>query len=248
MTSFLFPLVAVASGVLAFVVVRLRLGVWRAESFEGVSPVTLTPLSVLAGFLVGFLALHVWGEWDKAKSYVGEEATALREAVVLARVIDPALGQAMKADVRAHVARMPDEWRDMAEHRLTLGAPPPELTRAIGRLTAQPVAGPAQQIAVERCLDAIDRALEARRYRILLSEHGGVGAANWAALLVLTACLQLSIAGVHTANRGAQVVALSIFTVAVATCFAVLAAYDHPYRDWPTGVGYGPIAEAAARL
>lgn len=248
MTSFIFPLVAIASGLLALAVARARLGVWRPEALKDVSPVTLTPLSVLLGFLVGFLALHVWSEWDRARSYVGQEATALREAVVLSRSVDPVLGVAVAGDVQVHVAGVREEWRRMADHSLRLGAPPPELTRVVERLVRHPAATPSGEAAAERALDAVDRALEARRGRILLSEHGGVGAANWAALLILTACLQLSIAGVHTANRGAQVVALSIFTVAVATCFAVLSAYDHPYRIWPTGVGYGPIVEATASL
>ncbi len=248
MTALLFPLGALVTGLLSLVLSRLSFGPWRPQSLKDLSPVTLTPLSVLLGFLVGFLALHVRGEWERAQTYVSQEAIAVREATLLSRSLDRTLGAAITADVKAHVARAPAEWRRMSERPKDLGGPPTDLARALDRLIDYPAAGPSAEHVVERGIDALDRAMEARRHRIVLSEHGGVGAPHWIALLVLTGLLQLSIAGVHAHNRGAQIIALSIFTLAAATCFAVLTAYDRPYRSWPPGVGYQPLLQVASDL
>jgi hypothetical protein len=48
------------------------------------SPVMLTPLAVVFGLLVGFLAAQVWSDGDRANAAVTREASALHTVVVLA--------------------------------------------------------------------------------------------------------------------------------------------------------------------
>ena len=42
-----------------------------AQDLKAVSPVTLTPLEVILGLLIAFLAYQVWGNLDRAREYVG---------------------------------------------------------------------------------------------------------------------------------------------------------------------------------
>jgi uncharacterized membrane protein HdeD (DUF308 family) len=50
----------------------------RARAFKAVSPGMLPPLGILFALLVGFIAVEVWSNFDKAKAAVATEASALR--------------------------------------------------------------------------------------------------------------------------------------------------------------------------
>ena len=54
----------------------------RARAFKAVSPGMLPPLGIIFGLLVGFVAVQVWNDFDKAKLAVATEASALRAVVV----------------------------------------------------------------------------------------------------------------------------------------------------------------------
>jgi hypothetical protein len=54
-----------------------------AQSLKEIAPTTLTPLGVILGLLIGFLAARVWANLDRANQYVGQEAGALRETILL---------------------------------------------------------------------------------------------------------------------------------------------------------------------
>jgi len=56
----------------------------RARAFKAVSPGMLPPLGILFALLVGFIAVEVWNNFDKAKLAVASEASALRAVVLLA--------------------------------------------------------------------------------------------------------------------------------------------------------------------
>ena len=56
----------------------------RARAFKAVSPGMLPPLGILFALLVGFIAVEVWSNFDKAKVAVSSEASALRAVVLLA--------------------------------------------------------------------------------------------------------------------------------------------------------------------
>src|SRR5215204_127026 len=56
----------------------------RARAFKAVSPGMHSPLGILFALLVGFIAVEVWGNFDKAKVAVTTEASALRAIVLLA--------------------------------------------------------------------------------------------------------------------------------------------------------------------
>ena len=60
-----------------------------AQDLKAVVPVTLTPLGVILGLLIVFLASRVWMNFDRAGEYVGQEAGALRETILLAEFLPP---------------------------------------------------------------------------------------------------------------------------------------------------------------
>src|SRR6187549_3338400 len=65
------------------VVVRLAVDHRRARAFKAFSPGMLPPLGIIFGLLVGFVAVQVWNDFDKAKLAVATEASALRAVALL---------------------------------------------------------------------------------------------------------------------------------------------------------------------
>src|SRR5262249_14738375 len=55
-----------------------------AGQSNATTPLMLTPLAVIAGLLIAFLASRVWSNVDRANTYIAQEASAIRESVVLA--------------------------------------------------------------------------------------------------------------------------------------------------------------------
>jgi hypothetical protein len=53
-----------------------------ARDLKAVAQV-LPPLGMILGLLIGFLADRVWSNFDRANQYVGQEAGALRETILL---------------------------------------------------------------------------------------------------------------------------------------------------------------------
>jgi hypothetical protein len=62
----------------------VRLAGDRAHAFKAFSPGMLPQLGIIFGLLVGFVAVQVWNDFDKAKLAVATEASALRAVVLLA--------------------------------------------------------------------------------------------------------------------------------------------------------------------
>ena len=63
------------AAVVYWVVTRLAVNE-RARTFKSVSPGMLPPLGILFALLVGFIAVEVWNNYDKAKVAVATEASA----------------------------------------------------------------------------------------------------------------------------------------------------------------------------
>lgn len=224
-------LTAVVAIVVYVAVQRLGAKGWAAD-FKAVSPVTLTPLSVLNGFLLAFIAANVWSNWDRASGFVAHEAAALRHAEVLAATISPDVAQDIKTIIRAHIDRaVTEEWPAMAEGGLHMGQRQPALLDAVQRLLAVQPQGFGQQQAVQHSLAAFEAAMSARRERIMLSEAGRVDLAKWLALFVLAAGLQATIAMVHVDRPRAKQITLVIFTGAAMLCFVVIGLYDRPFHN-----------------
>lgn len=210
--------------------VALMLSRWSvAQSLKAIAPTTLTPLGVILGLLIGFLAARVWANLDRANQYVGQEAGALRETILLT--------DSLPADVRAGVRRAvkrhldlieSEEWPAMATRRATLESIAVGLAEAMTALLSFTPVQANQQLAQQRALVAIEQALEARRNRVLLSQ-AEIAPIQWAVILVLATLILVTIAFVHIDKRLAMGITLFIFSTALAICLVLLLVYDRPF-------------------
>ena len=104
-----------------FVVVQALATGARAIAFKAVSAVTLTPLAVVFGLLVGFLAAQVWKDVDRANAALTREASALRTVVALSSSFPREFEEQIRAFVRRHIdAAVNKEWPAMAEGEAVL--------------------------------------------------------------------------------------------------------------------------------
>ena len=118
----------VAAGVYLVVVGLAVNGLARV--FKAFSPQMLTPLGVIFGLIVGFVALQTWNDFDKAKVAVDTAASALRVVVAL----DESLPEEQRIHLRTLINRhiinrhidepVNQEWPEMAQQRMTLAFPP----------------------------------------------------------------------------------------------------------------------------
>jgi hypothetical protein len=194
-----------------------------------VNAALLSPLGVVFGLLVVFTGAQVWGDVDRARSTVFQEANALRTAVVLAG----AFPDSSAARLRTLVARQIDqettvEWPAMARGEASLGMIPPALAEALMVAAAVQPSRPGRVEAQRELVAALATALEARRLRILTS-HAHVNGIKWAGILLQALCTLTAIALVHAENRRAATAGLGLFGTAVAICLLLLLAHDAPF-------------------
>jgi len=199
-----------------------------AKDLKTIVPVSLTtPLGVILGLLIAFHASRVWTNLDHAIEYVGQEASALRETVLLAAALPPEVGTRVREAVERHLRLIEEEWPAMASEQATrqraVG-----LREAMTEILSFAPTQSNQRLAQERALVAIEDALKARRNRIRLS-HADIGPLQWIVIIVLAMLIQVTMALVHVDNRLAMGISLFIFSTAVAACLTVLMDYDRPF-------------------
>lgn len=200
-----------------------------AQDLKAVAPATLTPLGIILGLLIAFLASRVWTNLDRAGEYVGQEAGALRETVLLADSLPPEVRTSVRQAIQRHLHFVEhEEWPAMASRRATLESIAVGLAEAMTALLSFTPAQPNQQLAQERALVAIEHALEARRNRVRLSQ-AEIAPIQWAVIIVLATLILLTIAMMHIDNRLAMAITLFIFSTAVAICLVLLMVYDRPF-------------------
>src|SRR5262245_3100421 len=157
-----------------------------AKDLKAASPVTLTPLAVILALLLAFLSSRVWSNVDRAGEYVGQEASALRQTVLLADALPPDVRTSVREAIKRHLYFIETEdWPAMSRFQATLQPIPVGMTDAIAAILSFTPAQLTQQLAQERALTAVEQALAARRNRIRLSQ-GEIAPIQWAVIVVLT--------------------------------------------------------------
>jgi hypothetical protein len=201
----------------------------RARAFKAVSPGMLPPLGILFALLVGFIAVEVWNNYEKAKVAVATEASALRAVVLLAGTFPEEQKTRIYALIDRHIEVAVNEgWPAMARRRLTLSTLPTALTAALHETLTLKPADDSQRTAQSEMVKAIHTALDARRQRIVVSQSG-VGTVKWAGILLQGLCTLVAIAMVHSDNRLASAIALSLFATGIALSLLLIAAYSRPF-------------------
>jgi hypothetical protein len=219
--------IAYAFAAIVFVLVTKAPERWT-HHFRHLSPVTVTSMAVVLGVLLGFVAARVWANFDRALGYVGREASALAEILLLADTFPPDVRTRLRDAVAAHVKSVEDEeWPAMARREATRAHSPRALTQAVAAILAFSPTHAGEQLAQNRALTALETALEARRNRIMLS---GVtlDRTQWWVIMGLFCLVIVTVAMVHVANPVSNAIALFLVASAAATSFVLLLAYDHP--------------------
>jgi Protein of unknown function (DUF4239) len=217
------------------VVMALAVGEW-ARAFKAVSPGMLPPMGIIFGLLVGFIAVQVWGDLDRAQAAVNHEASALRAVVLLAASFPGEPEARMHHLVRRHIQEVAmQEWPMMARHGATLTIIPGALAEALKLTLALTPRSDGQVVAQSEMAGALENALEARRQRIVLS-RASVNPVKWACLLLQGVATLLAIAMVHSDNRTTAAIALAIFATGVALSVLLIAAH----RPFSGDLAVGP--------
>jgi Protein of unknown function (DUF4239) len=216
------------AGSVDLVVTRLAVNE-RAKGFKAVSPGMLPPLGILFALLVGFIAVEVWGNFDKAKAAVTTEASALRAVVLLAGAFPDEQRMSIYALVNRHIDESVNkEWPEMAQQQMTLAALPTALIEALHETLALKPADDSQRAAQSEMVKELHTALDARRQRIVISESA-LGTVKWVGLLLQGFCTLVAIAVVHSDNRLARALALTLFATGIALSVLLIAAYSRPF-------------------
>ena len=73
-------------------------------------------------------------------------------------------------------------------------------------------------------------ALDARRQRIVISESA-LGTVKWLGILLMGLCTLVAIAMVHSDNRLARAITLTLFATGIALSVLLIAAYSRPFTS-----------------
>lgn len=201
----------------------------RGRAFKALSPGMLPVLGIIFGLLVGFVAVQVWNDFDRAKLAVASEASALRGVVILSESIPEDERGKLRALVNRHIEEaVTHEWGSMAQRRLTMETLPTHLIEALSLTLAFQPADETQRTVQREIMSALHRALDARRQRIVISQSS-VSVVKWAAILLQGLCALIGIAMIHSDNRLTCAIALSIFATGIAVSVLLIAAYSRPF-------------------
>src|SRR5262245_52436778 len=87
-----------------------------AVELKGLTPVMLTPLAVIVGLLIAFLASRVWSNFDRANASLADEASAIRETILLSETLPEDTRAAVASAIKAYVDFVErDDWPAMAK-------------------------------------------------------------------------------------------------------------------------------------
>jgi len=228
MAAVVFAATYLLTAVVYWVVTRLAVND-RGRAFKAVSPGMLPPLGILFALLIGFIAVEVWNNYDKAKGAVATEASALRAVVLLAGTFPEEQKMRIYALIDRHIEVAVNEgWPAMAGRRLTLSTLPTSLIAALQETLTLKPADDSQRIAQTEMVKAIHAAADARRQRIVISESS-VGRVKWAGILLQGICTLIAIAMVHSDNRLACAIAMTLFATGMALSLLLIGAYSRPF-------------------
>ncbi|GAA4692668.1 hypothetical protein GCM10023215_32280 [Pseudonocardia yuanmonensis] len=219
----------------AAAVVLLVLHLVRRSGHEAalgpLSPGLLSPMGLIFGLLVGFLVADVWADRDQAAGAVSEEASALRDVDLLSSTFpaeQPQIRQLVRDQIDAYVSA---EWPQMSGGRATLTVAPARLVEVQRIVLALPIGTDGQRVAQDRLVTSVDRALEARRTRLVLS-NSAIDPLRLIALF-LVAAVTLAAMGCVQADRLSRAAAsLALLATAMAVALTLLVAQGAPFTGY----------------
>jgi hypothetical protein len=189
----------------------------------------LIPLAAILSLLMGFMAARVWSNLDHLNTDAAQEASAINEIVLISSTLPSELPSTMRNSIRKYIHFVAEQDEPaLKENRAELRLLPPGLTDGLDALLSFNPATPGQRIAQERSEAAIERVLEARRDRIVLSQ-ATIEPIQWIVILILSTLVLLVIAMVHIDWPVTVALNLFLFSTAVAVCLILLMVNDRPF-------------------
>lgn len=220
-----------ALAIIVHFLVRLLAHPMLALELKATTPVMLTPLAVLLGLLIAFLAQRVWTNIDHAYAHIGAETSALRQAALLAEALPPETGRPLRELIRNHANFVVyEDWIAMEAPGGTTRELPETLAKATLHILAYSPVSAGQEIAQQQIVIALEDALSARLDRILLSESA-ISPLQWQVIIVLSILILITICMVHLERPFTTLANLFIFSSAVATCLILIAVNDRPFAS-----------------
>ncbi len=202
-----------------------------AAELKATTPVMMTPLGIIIGLLIAFLASRVWLNLDNANSYVAQEASAILQSILLADALPEDTRDAVRTAMKTYLQFIEaEDWPAIAAGRASLQQLPPGLTDAMKVLLAFVPKGSGQELAQRRAVVAVERALDTRRNRILLGQ-ATIAPIQWVVILLLDVLILVTIAMVHLGQRTTVAANLFIFSTAIAVCLVLLMVHDRPFAS-----------------
>ena len=116
----------------------------------------------------------------------------------------------------------------MARRNATLTIAPARLTEALRLTLSLNAQSPGQVTAQREMVISLENALEARRQRIILS-GSSINWVKWTVLLVQAGLTLVAIALVHSDNRVANRIIMTIFATGVGVAVVLLASHSRPF-------------------
>jgi hypothetical protein len=169
---------------------------------QTVTPGILSPLGVILGILIAFLAARVWANVDRAEEYVTQEISALRQAALVAKSLPPDVRDRFRTGIKAHLEFIVfNEWPAMAEEHATLRSSPVPLEAAMNTLLSFSPSETNQQLGQSRAVIAIEDAFKYLRYRVWLSQ-AEIEPIQWIVIVLLSALIMITIATIHLKRSG----------------------------------------------
>src|SRR5262245_20974394 len=207
----------------------------------------LSPIGVVFGLLVVFTAVEVGGSLTQASNSVTSEASALREVVLLTDGLPQGEAAKLRALLSRHIkTAVTDEWPAMAEGRATLAMQPVALSEALRETLNSPSSSEAQRMAREDIVRALEKALDARRQRIVISQST-INAVKWIGLVVTGLCVLVGIALVQVDNHRNCAIAVGLFATGMAASLLLIASHNRPFTG-EISVGPGLLQQVVIPL
>ena len=231
---------------LVFALAKALSGWPPAEQLRSMSPVTATPLAVILGLLIAFLAARVWENVGHANQYIEREAAALSKVILFANALPPGIATKVRAAVGQHIDFVVEQdWPAMSIVHTSPQTDAVGLTNAMAALLSFTPTQVEHTLAQQRTVAALEQAFEARRNRLQLSQVE-IASVQWSVIVVLAILILFTIAMVHMDKPLAMAVALFMFATAVAACLVLLLDNDRPFAAG--GITLEPTAFRQIRL
>jgi hypothetical protein len=218
-----------AAAAAVYLGVRLLAGGDRLRTLTSLSPGVLSPLGIVFGLIVAFLASGIWTNANSAQNAVNTEASSMRATVLLSDVFPRATSRRLRILITRQVDQdVQVDWPKMRDGTASIQAVPRPLRQALLLTLRTRPRTPGQVEAQQEMVAQLEGALDARRQRIIVS-HSQVNAVKWFGVAALGFLLLVWVACVHAAQRATMAIGLAVFATAVGLCVILLLSQDRPF-------------------